>query len=167
MVPMAPSATMTRRDNCSRNSWARFGVFMGNGSQGPFRHGRCDISDSSSKAQAREQPGLDGEALQHPQTGSGFESAEDQALDVRRQAQAYGRIEIAARTNAGADAANVLFSAGRNIHGEKGFAVALPAHPVNQLSIGGEDVSVRVMVPERPGAAAIGCIEVLALDRKS
>src|ERR1039458_10168914 len=80
MVPMAPSATMTRRDNCSRNSWARFGVFMGNGSQEPFQHGKCAISDSSSKAQAREQPALDGEAFQHPQAASWFDAAEGEAL---------------------------------------------------------------------------------------
>src|ERR1039457_3767112 len=156
MVPMAPSATMTRRDNCSRNSCARFGVFMGNGSQEPFQYGNCDMSDFSSKAQAREQPGLDGEAFQHPQTASWFEGAENKTPAVRGQTQAYGRILIAARPNLRAHIPDDSFGAGRNVDREKHFAVALRPHPVKQFSIGGEDVGVGVMVSERFGVTAFG-----------
>src|SRR5262245_21986579 len=49
MVPIAPSATITRRDNCSRNSWARVLVlvFMGSRRNSRFGHGYCDVYNFS------------------------------------------------------------------------------------------------------------------------
>src|ERR1017187_5251978 len=45
MVPMAPSATMTRVDNWSRNSWARVlvDVVMRSGRKCRWKRGKCDM----------------------------------------------------------------------------------------------------------------------------
>src|ERR1019366_4984241 len=45
MVPMAPSATITRLANWSRNSWARVvvGVVMRNGRKCRWKRGKCDM----------------------------------------------------------------------------------------------------------------------------
>src|ERR1017187_3983114 len=45
MVPMAPSATMTRVDNWSRNSWARalVDVVMRNARKCRRKRGKCDM----------------------------------------------------------------------------------------------------------------------------
>src|ERR1035441_11037287 len=45
MVPMAPSATITRLANWSRNSWARVlvDVVMRSGRKSPSKRGKCDM----------------------------------------------------------------------------------------------------------------------------
>src|ERR1035437_7644581 len=92
MVPMAPSATITRLANWSRNSWARVvvDVVMRNGRKSPSKRGKCDMFQFNAGGKRRALATLQGPprtpvdlqpgALGHAASGTGGSSVGDSGI---------------------------------------------------------------------------------------